>query len=331
MDYIGRNSIEHLERLVQKNILFFTQQGIYQLFRNNITPYLYDKQVTFFDAITENPKKEEIDNALNAFQNKSFDTIVAFGGGSVIDFAKAFRFYSHRETPLIAIPTTAGTGSQATQFAVVYVENQKTSLDNPAILPDYAIVDSQFVENAPSYLKACSAIDAYCQAIESYWAKKATFESRAYALKAIRLCRDFMVEAVNTNQPYANEQMARAAHYAGQAINISRTTAAHALSYKITSLYGIPHGHAVALSMIGLFELNTAETTLYDELYQAIGISRQDFRSYFQKLMAQIGLETDLLELGITNIDEIISSVNTERLNNNPKSLSYPDLKLIFR
>ncbi|MBQ9089867.1 MAG: phosphonoacetaldehyde reductase [Alphaproteobacteria bacterium] len=330
MDFIGRNSIENLKNLISGRVLFLTQSGIYQLFQNMLKPYLSDKDVTFFDKITENPKKEEIDMALNTFQNTHFDFIVAFGGGSVIDFAKAFRFYSHRMIPLIAIPTTAGTGSQATQFAVVYVENQKTSLDNPAILPDYAIVDSQFVEHAPVYLKACSSIDAYCQAIESYWAKKATLESKEYALQAIRLCRDFIVEAVNTDNAFANEQMAQAAHYAGKAINISRTTASHALSYKITSLYGIPHGHSVALSLVGLFEFNTNTMTNYHELYQALGVSRSDFGTYFHSLMRKIGLEPNLSRLGINNIDEIISGVNLERLNNNPKTLSYQDLKLLF-
>lgn len=330
MEFIGRNSILNLKDLIKQNTLIFTQNNIYNKFKDILISNLKNSNITIFDKIKENPKKEDVDYAKFDLQEKQFDCIIAFGGGSVIDFAKAYRYYSNQDIPLIAIPTTAGTGSQATQFAVVYVDGQKTSIDNPVILPNHSIVDSQFFENAPLYLKACSAIDAFCQAIESYWAKKATLESKKYALKSICLCRDYIVEAVKTNNPIANEQMAKAAHYSGKAINISRTTAAHALSYKITSKYGIPHGHAVALSMIGLFNLNVNTSENFKPLYDALGISENSFDNYFYSLTKQIGLELNLKKIGIDDIEDIIDSVNIERLNNNPIILSRKDLLNIF-
>ena len=328
MEFVGRGTVEKLKNFAGNRVLLFTQNGLFSLFKKKLNlenPVLYT-------ALTENPKREEIQTAQNTLKGQIFDTIVAFGGGSVIDFAKAFKFYEKRNIPLIAVPTTAGTGSQVTQIAVVYVDGVKTSLDAPSILPDIAIVDSQFIENAPLYLKASCAMDAYCQAIESFWAKGATEESEKYALHAAVLCRDYLVKAVTTDDIEANEKITLAAHLAGKAINISRTTAAHALSYKITSLYGIPHGHAVALSIANLFEQNIDILTTKKQaaLLNAIGISKEEIRPYFHTLMSSIGLKDNLSELGITRLNEIVDSVNLQRLNNNPKPLSRSDLMKIL-
>ena len=321
MEYIGRDSIQYLSSLIKGKAILFTQKEIYQLFKNKLNIQEFE----LYMQISENPKREEIQKAQDKFKNKNFDTVVAFGGGSVIDFAKAFRFFDKRNTPIIAIPTTAGTGSQATQFAVVYVNGVKTSLDDISIKPDHVIVDSQFVEKAPRYLKACSAMDAYCQAIESFWANGSTEESKEYALEAIRLCYNFLEKAVNTSDSVANEKMAMAAHLAGRAINISRTTAAHALSYKITSKYNIPHGHAVALSIANLFEQNMDYCNI-KPILNILNISKEHIKSYFHALMQSINLEDNFERLGILNTEEIVDNVNIERLSNNPKKLDKNDL-----
>ena len=331
MEVLGRNSITNLNKMIKGKVLLFTQEGIYDLFKEVIDAELVGTTVTKFNKITENPKREEIQIAQDELLAQTFDYIVAFGGGSVIDFAKAFRFYDNRKIPLIVIPTTAGTGSQATQFAVVYIDGVKNSLDCRDLLPDIAIADSQFVEKAPKYLKACAAMDAYCQAIESFWAVKATEESKQYALEAISTCRDFLVEAVNTCNKNANEEMVRAAHLAGKAINISRTTAAHALSYKITSEYGIPHGHAVALSIAGLFKLNSTYFNEENRLLEAMGVTQNQVVSHFYHLMKCVGLEYDFAKLEIRDFDKIISSVNIDRLNNNPRTLNKTDLMQVLQ
>ena len=336
MEYVGRNCIINLEKIIHGNVLFFTQDPIFKIFSDIIKPQLKKVTVTFFTDITDNPKKEEIQFAQNSIKSSDFDFIIAFGGGSVIDFSKAYRFYEKKNIPLIAIPTTAGTGSQATQFAVVYENSVKTSLDDKSILPDIAIADSLFVENAPVYLKACSAIDAYCQAIESYWAVNSTKKSQQYALEAIKLCKENIKNAVLTTNPVSNEKMVQASHLAGKAINISRTTAAHALSYKITSVYGIPHGHAVALSMVDLFNANLRvdNSTCTDPrgvlfvkkqmetLLSIITENKISFENYWKNLMKDIHLEYDFELLKIKNLDEIFKSVNVQRLSNNPKNIT---------
>lgn len=328
MEYLGRNSIEQLAPLLQgREAVVFTRESIYRRHEPILAPHLALAASTrLYSHINPNPSREEVRLAQSALRGGKAQVVVAFGGGSVIDFAKAWRYYEGCCAPMIAIPTTAGTGSEATQFAVIYMDGVKTSLDAPELLPEIAIVDSQFVEHSPQYLKACCAMDAYCQAIESYWAKGATPESRRYALDAVALCREHLVAGVNTAAPAANEQLARAAYLAGRAINISRTTAAHALSYKMTSDYGIPHGHAVALSISGLFQVNLPSISEPERLLQAMGISAEQVAPYFAHLMRELRLETSLPKLGITDPAIIVDSVNTQRLGNNPKTLSREEL-----
>ena len=274
IDFCYRGSIENLSKILKeeqaKNVLVFTGKKSFDNIKPIIEKELSGLNVLYYNDFSTNPKKDEVDIAIESI-DKTFDIIVAVGGGSVMDFAKAFRYYLKSDKKLIAIPTTAGTGAESTQFAVIYIDGIKHSLDETSTLPDYAIVDSQFVENNPKYLKACTAMDAYCHAIESYWAVKSTKESRKYARQAIELCRDNIVQYVNSDDKIASDNMMLASHIAGKAINISRTTVAHALSYKMTSEYGIPHGHAVALSIAKLIEQNAKECKLAKEIYNILG------------------------------------------------------------
>ena len=332
--FIGKNSIKNLS-LILKNenanrVLVFTGKKSYESIRFIIEKQLSGVEFRYYSDFSTNPKKYEIDIAIQEL-NTEFDIILAVGGGSVIDFAKAYRFYT-KPTKLIAIPTTAGTGSEATQFAVIYIDGVKSSLDDSSILPDYAIIDSTFIENNPKYLKASTAMDAYCQAIESYWAVKANEESRKYALSAIKLCKENLASYVNEPNEIICENMAKASNLAGKAINISRTTAAHALSYKITSEYNIPHGHAVALSMADLFLANSKTNNknvlqTIQDILNVLGLnSANEFVSYWNDLMLEIGLEKSFVKLCIFDKEIIINSVNLDRLNNNPKDIS-EDLK----
>ena len=329
IEFVYRGAIENLSKIIEseksKNVLVFTGKKSYENIKPLIEKELANCNITYYNNFSTNPKEEDLEFAISNL-GQNFDIIIAVGGGSVIDFAKSYKYYLKSDLKLIAIPTTCGTGSEATQFAVLYKNGEKLSLDNPSILPNYAIVDSQFVENNPKYLKACTAMDAFCQAIESYWAVKSTPLSREYAKQAIILCRDNIVDYVNTNDTETASKMMLASNIAGKAINISRTTAAHALSYKITSEYGIPHGHAVALCIPKLFEINTAN----NEFKEILDIVTDNPTDYFEKLYNLIGLNNNLCALGITDIKNIIASVNYERLNNNPIKLSYLDLKNIL-
>lgn len=308
--------------------------------------------IDFYTKISPNPEAKSVAQAQKDIQ-KQYDAIMALGGGSVIDFAKLYRAATDnklnledyflkpsvliRKTPLIAIPTTAGTGSEATRFAVIYINGEKKSLDATAVMPDYALADSHMLADSPKQLKASCGMDTLAQAMEGYWAKGATADSDKYALEAIQLCRENLVDFVCTNSATAHDNMMRASHLAGKCINIARTTAAHALSYKFTQLYGIPHGHAVALSLPGLSELHYQKASegsiLKDKMHnllQLLQITPTNIRGWFHEIYKQIDLEYKLHNLKIIDLDSIINGVNTERLSNNPLNLTKADLRKLF-
>ena len=338
VDFCYKGAIENLSKILKHNkphkLLIFTGKKSYESIKNVIEKELNGFEYQYYSDFSTNPKFDEVQKAIETIKGE-FDIIVAVGGGSVIDFAK---LYKHMTKPskLIAIPTTCGTGSEATQFAVYYKEGKKCSLDMKSVLPDYAIVDSSFVENSPKYLKACSALDAYCQAIESYWAVDSTAESRRYAKSAIKLCFDNIVEYVNTNSTLSAQNMALASNLAGKAINISRTTAAHALSYSMTSTYQIPHGHAVALSMADLFRVNFnvdfknctdkrsadfVKEKMTDILEFLNLRDADDFKNYWLELLEKLDIEYNLSKLGVDK-NFVMKSVNIERLKNNPVDIN---------
>lgn len=325
IEFQYRGAIENLSEILKleniKKALIFTGKKSFEGIKPVIEKELNGYKTEFYNNFSVNPKKEDIDIALNKIE-QNFDIIIAIGGGSVIDFAKGYRYYYNKRTKLIAIPTTSGTGSETTQFSVIYVNGIKKSLDKKSILPEYAIIDSQFVENNPTYLKACTAMDAYCHAIESFWAKKATALSKDYARQAIILCRDNIVDYVNSNNADYAKNMMSASNFAGKAINISRTTASHAISYKITTDYNIPHGHAVSLTIAKLFDFNTKNDN-FNELKELISDNPQE---YFKTLFDNIGLEYNFNKLGISDIQTIAENVNIERLSNNPVELSKNDI-----
>lgn len=351
--FLGKNSIDNLFSIVANytNILVFC--GKKSFTESNIKiileEQLLSKNITYYSDFANNPKSEDVERAVSQLAGLKFEVIVAIGGGSVIDFAKLFKFcidtnsdicsYVNKEdykftknTPLIAIPTTAGTGAEATKFAVVYIDGKKFSIEDEHIKPDIAIIDSQFLKNLPRYLKATTALDAYCQALESYWSINANAESIQYSTQSIELCRDYLVDYVNVGSENACEKMSLAAHLAGKAINIAKTTISHALSYSITSNYDIPHGHAVALSIARLMYFNCVADDKMENLLKIMKLTKDGIIEYFDTLFSSIGIEYKLSKLGITqnNVIDIVKDINLDRMKNNPVLLTKNQLVLLF-
>jgi len=302
---------------------------------------------------------------LELFRQRDYGIVIAVGGGSVLDMAKLIRIMAaqdvppseivnrdgtitHRGIPLVAIPTTAGTGSEATHFAVVYIDKTKYSVAHEYILPDIAIIDPLLTHSMPPNLTAVTGMDALSQAIESYWSVNSTDESKAYAREAIVLTLQNLERSVHKPSPETRYAMCKAAHLAGRAINISKTTAPHAVSYTLTSHFGIPHGHAVGLTL-GEFLVFNSEVSDADngdprgvefvrstirELCEILGVKGADrARDEIYSLMERIGLETSLSELGIKKQghDFIVNDVNLERLKNNPRCVTSVYLETLLR
>jgi len=373
IEYIGINSIKNLNQIIEKNsfknIFLVTGKKSFKISNAEriILNILKKCKIVRFFEFTPNPKINDIKKGVELFKKSKYDAIIAVGGGSVLDSAKNIAIFSTNDgmiekyvkkeielkkkgTPLICIPTTAGSGSEATHFAVVYINKIKFSLSHPEyMLPDYSIIDPQFTYSLPPKISATTGMDALTQAIESYWNINSTDESKKYAEKAMKLVLNNLFNAVNKPNKESRNNLAVAAHYAGKAINITKTTACHAISYPLTSFFNIPHGHAAALTLpsIFIYNSNVTEADLLDlrgvkyvkktlnKLKKTIGAS--DFLGVKQdlnQLILDIGLEIKLSKLGIKTQDDIDliikNGFNPERVKNNPRKLDERNLRKIL-
>lgn len=247
--------------------------------------------------------------------------------------------------PVIAIPTTAGSGSEATHFAVVYIGQVKYSVASPSMLPRVAIVDPELTFSLPPDTTAVTGLDAFAQAVESYWSIHSTDASKEFSREAIRLALDHLPAAVRNPTAAARQAMSMAAHCAGRAIDMTRTTGPHALSYPLTSYLGVPHGHAVCLTL-GQFFIYNSEVTERDvadprgaayvreavgDLVRLMGCrDAVEARARVEAFMRELGLETRLGSLGMPRLDLVdllVSNVNAERMANNPRALGSTELR----
>lgn len=332
--------------LVRANKSFLTSNA-----KTFINKLVDNQNHTSFFEFDPNPQIEDLKRGISLFKKGNFELIIAIGGGSVIDMAKLISVFAHQnqniddivlgkvqinnnKTPLIAIPTTAGTGAEATHFAVLYMDKSKYSVAHPTILPDYVYLSSEFSLSANSYLTACTGLDAFCQAIESVWSVNSNIKSEEYALKAIEIIWNNLQKAVKNNNEQAKKQMLEASFLAGKAINITKTTAPHAISYAFTSYYNIPHGHAVALSLPYFLHYNYNVSNIdcsdqrgankvkerIDKVLNILKIEINDVQTVFVKFFDSLGININISTL-VKNFDKniIINNINTERLSNNPR------------
>jgi len=340
----------------------FTQSGA----SDALLPHLKNKDVIRFSDFAVNPQLKDAGAGIKLIKEYQPNIIIAIGGGSVIDMGKLVNILASQKNnnpiqiiknsalienkglPFVAIPTTAGTGSEATHFAVVYIDKVKYSLAHQYILPDYTIIAPALTYKLPSNIIASSGLDALSQAIESYWAVGSTLKSKKYASEAIGILMPNIVKAVCDHDKSAMNSMAIGANLAGKAINISKTTAAHAISYPLTSYHNIPHGHAVALTLGKFFIINSKfpPETIQDprgtdylmqtmnELFKLLGCNdAQTCCKKWYALIIRLGLKSELNQVGVeskSDQQKILDHINIERLKNNPVKLNTKTLKLLF-
>jgi alcohol dehydrogenase class IV len=358
-----RGSLSELKSIFEnsnaKKILFVTGKKSFsesQICKDLLLDFK-DFEILRHSDFEINPKIEDIKRGLEIVEKFNPDIIVGIGGGSVLDTAKLLSSFHEsrinlesiiidggikpdRSKGLILIPTTAGSGSEATHFAVIYIGKSKYSYASDDLIADYVILDSRLTDSADNYLTAVTLFDAFSQAIESYWATGSNEVSREYSAKSIKLILENFDNLISKPDSEVRDNMLLASYYAGKAINISKTTAPHAISYAITMNYGVPHGHAVALTLPLYFEYNSIINI--DKLNHKIDVSEylQRYRillcllnvdsskeaaSKIINMMLKCGLKTKLSEIGISSESEILElaeSVNVERLGNNPMIIS---------
>jgi len=371
-EFFGFGSIKKLKELFDehkpRHVFLITGKKSFSLSgtEDKVKSLLGETRYTQFNSFSVNPDIHEVKKGIDLFKSCNPDIVIGIGGGSVIDMAKTVNILAihngeielyitnkkkleKQGMPLITIPTTSGTGSEATHFATIYIDKNKNSLgDRKLTLPTISIIDPSLTESMPRYLTASTGLDALCQGIESLWAVDSTEESRKYAKEAVKIAINTIEKAVNNPDKESRLNMAKAAHLSGKAINISKTTACHSISYPITSYFGVAHGHAVALTMPQIIEFNSkvSEKDCNDKrgedfvkarvneiielLYAEDAI---DAKQKFQTLMKKIGIKGRLGRLGIDyNGSRLIidKGFTPDRMNNNPRVVMKDDLKKIM-
>ena len=302
-----------------------------------------------FSDFRPNPLYESVLDGVRRFREEGCDAVMAVGGGSAMDVAKCVRAYCRMDgdgadgaflrreivpggIPFLAMPTTAGTGSEATRYAVIYYEGKKQSVTGDSLIPDTVLMDPDCLKTLPPYQKKATMCDALCHAVESFWSVNSTEESRRYSREAIRGVTEHM-EGYLANTEDGRRGMLLAAHTAGKAINIAQTTAGHAMCYKITSLFGPAHGHAAMLCDRVLYGWMAEHTDrcidprgeaylrgILDEIGQALGggnaeAGAERLREIFGLLDFEIPAATE------AQFAELKRSVNPDRLKNHPVRL----------
>lgn len=310
-----------------------------------------------FSDFRPNPLYGSVVEGVNLFHAEDCELIAAVGGGSAMDVAKCIKLYSNmdnsknylkqtivpNDVPLFAVPTTAGTGSEATRYAVIYYNGTKQSVTDDSCIPSTVLFDASVLKTLPIYQKKSTMMDALCHAVESFWSVNSNEESMEYSRTAIEMIIANK-DSYLANEESGNANMLKAANIAGKAINITQTTSGHAMCYKLTSLYGIAHGHAAALC--------DNELILYMLTHSADCIDPRG-EAHLQKVLnaiaAAMGCETPeqaaekfsaiLSELELSapkvtspeDIDILKTSVNPERLKNHPVRLTVRTIENLYK
>lgn len=279
---------------------------------------------------------EDIDEIYRELPAENFDCVVAIGGGTVLDIAKVLALLLSNKctdaTPaidnkelenrlnIIAVPTTCGTGSEATHFAVVYRDKIKYSVAHHTLLPHFVILDHQLLTALPEKVKNATILDALAQAVESLWAKEADEVSRSYGTEAIRM----ILEGLHGNKKEQLKNFLWGSNRAGIAINISKTTLPHAISYPLTTGFSISHGIAVFLTLAEVAEKNCSTETkeIFDALFSLFGVKEiQTFKTKLTDILLFLGFSSKLRDYGISKDDlpQIAAlSIVPGRSDNNP-------------
>ena len=313
-------------------------------------------RVVRFSDFNPNPDFSSAVKGLATYRANGCDMLAAVGGGSAIDVAKCIKLCISapdpeqalhqppvpNTVPFIAIPTTAGSGSEATHFAVVYENGVKQSAEDDSLLPDAVLFDPDALKTLPPYQKKSTMLDAVCHAVESYWSLHSDADSMKDAAAALRLIaanKDDYLAGTDTGC----RNMLKAAHFAGKAINVTKTTAGHAMCYQLTMHYGISHGHAAALCVKALLPFMTAHPDLcidtrgaahlhqvYTEIAEAMGCTTAaELPTFFAAFVDSLlpGIETPA---AAAELDMLTCSVNADRLSNHPVQLTADTIRQLY-
>jgi len=307
-----------------------------------------------FSEVEPNPTVKSVDRLAEIIRDNHCDVIAALGGGSSLDCAKAagavavqegsIRAYHSqgkkldgRRLPLIAIPTTAGTGSEVTPISVLDDSEGgiKAPLAHDSFFPNVAVIDPELTLTLPRYQTACTGLDALAHAIEGYWSKNHQPICDVLALETVRLVLANLPKVIADGADIvARENMCRAALMGGMAFQLPKNAAVHACSFPLSSRYHQPHGAACAMTLDHFIRFNApAMGDRGIALARAGGLETMEaLADVVHQLKVQAGLPVKLSEIGVTasEIDALTDASFHPLMNNNPREVTPGELRSLY-
>ncbi|MFV0556433.1 MAG: iron-containing alcohol dehydrogenase [Lactovum sp.] len=366
----GEHALEQIEEIILEGIekiVIFTDKGILEVGLVDALKAIIEKAnlpYVILSDIPAEPSYYEAQVMVDKFKAEKADFIIAIGGGSVMDVAKlasilATDDYSVKDlldNPLLAkkqvkslmIPTTAGTGSEATANSIVAVPEKdlKIGIVNPEMIPDYVILDSRMIKNLPKPIAAATGIDALCHAIECFTSNKANPISDTFSLEALDLIWNSLIDScTNSEALEAKSNMLLGSFYAGVSISASGTTAVHALSYPLGGKYHIAHGVSNAILLAPVMKFNEPAikdllAVAYDRVVKHANksLSVEDKSAFMiselERFVKVLEIPTSLKEFNVPeeDIDSLVAAGMevTRLLVNNKREVTAEDAKKIY-
>ncbi|MDK2886178.1 MAG: hypothetical protein PWP54_736 [Thermosipho sp. (in: thermotogales)] len=306
-----------LEKLGEKFLIITGKSSAHNGSLDELTKILnkYQKKYEIFNETIENPPKELLELILKR-HGKDWDVIIGLGGGSPMDTAKAIAILCKNNisveelyelekyntaSKIVCIPTTAGTGSEVTQYSVLTINGIKKGFKHEKIFPTISLLEPKYSLTLPKDLTISTGLDALSHAVESALSLKSNNFSELFAFKAIEIIKDTLPKLINNLENYElRKRMLLASTYAGISISVTGTTIAHSLGYSLTTDKGIRHGLATAVFLP--FEIENAKTKNAEKIVSILG----NMLDFLKKLNVEITFSVS--EQEINKWSEIVAN-----------------------
>ncbi|WP_418578387.1 iron-containing alcohol dehydrogenase [Hungatella sp.] len=369
--YAGSNALNNIKKVLGKRIkrvALFTDKGVENSgLLNKVKTILSESgvEMVIFHELPSEPTCDQVQETAERFRESGAEYIIAVGGGSVMDSAKLASVLStgdygvrslleepglaRKGVPTLMIPTTAGTGAEATPNSIVAVPEKhlKIGIVSDEMIADAVILDGEMIRGLPRTIAASTGVDALCHAIECYTSQKANPFSNLFALEALDLILNNIEEACdNKNALEEKNRMLLGAFYGGVAITASGTTAVHALSYPLGGRYHIAHGVSNAVLLLPVMRFNEPVcrkqfAEIYDRCVHGKKLLEGEeeksayILAWLEEIVSHLEIPLHLSEFGVpaSDLDTLTESGMevTRLLNNNLRTLTYEDARELYR
>ncbi|HCH7935053.1 TPA: iron-containing alcohol dehydrogenase [Providencia rettgeri] len=361
----GANALDFISQMSAHHAFIVTDKAMVKFgLADEVTRRLTQSGITFsiYDDVVPDPDISAIVNGMKIMDRQYPDVVIALGGGSVIDAAKAviYSLWHTKKDPnrvkpqFIAIPTTSGTGSEVTSFSVLKSQSEKLVLVDEFMLPDVAILDPALVKSVPASITADTGMDVLCHALEAYVSRTASDFSDALAEKAVQLVFGHLIDCYREGSNLvAREKMHNASCIAGMAFTNASLGITHSLAHALGGVFHIPHGRANALLMAQVVAFNadlegrcdTEAAKRYANLAKNLDLPASSIREGVESLMVAINVLKDEMNLpkgiqatGINEFDfnarlgEMVGQALRDSCTpTNPRDVSKVQLEALYR